>query len=483
MDSSQKSLLNRFIKVVWYLFLFSLPVTSFPYIPLNIGGSTLVRPLAIYPLVFLLVLAVIPRLLTKRLPRIFIPLFVFSIFALISTGIAQIGGAPDLLGISIGSRAIRTIFTLGLGGLIYLTVSLLPNNEDDLRDSLKWLYFGLIMALIIGSLQAIYVIDFSPEWFRTMKKVQKFISIRKLLPLRVSGMTYEPNWFADQIVLLYLPWLLTSILNGYSAFKWRWKRFTIEWAIFAWMLFILVFTFSRAGLVIMVGAIIFGLIFLGFRRTQDVTDKPKKSNLLPRILVAVLIILVFVAAIVTFGMDNQLFARIWGYWQLENKSIADYFEYLGFGARFLYWETAFRIFEDHPMMGIGLGSYAFYFKEYMPDFQLATMPEILKVLTPEEGRSLLITSKNLYVRLLAETGLIGFGLFVSFVIGLFGLVVRLRGKNSAAAQYWGTAGLIGLVVFLVDAFSYDSFAVPNMWVVFGLITAAVRVFSPEINQE
>jgi hypothetical protein len=33
-----------------------------------------------------------------------------------------------------------------------------------------------------------------------------------------------------------------------------------------------------------------------------------------------------------------------------------------------------------------------------------------------------------------------------------------------------------MFAFLVDTFSYDSFAIPNPWIVFGLITAAVRVY-------
>jgi len=50
------------------LFLFCLPITSFPYFPEEFGGGTLVRPLSVYPLIFLCLLVVLPRLM-KPIPK------------------------------------------------------------------------------------------------------------------------------------------------------------------------------------------------------------------------------------------------------------------------------------------------------------------------------------------------------------------------------------------------------------------------------
>jgi hypothetical protein len=44
-------------------------------------------------------------------------------------------------------------------------------------------------------------------------------------------------------------------------------------------------------------------------------------------------------------------------------------------------------------------------------------------------------------------------------------------------NYWGIAGLLGFTAVLLTSLSTDSFAVPNMWVVFGFATAAVQVYS------
>jgi O-antigen ligase len=106
-----------------------------------------------------------------------------------------------------------------------------------------------------------------------------------------------------------------------------------------------------------------------------------------------------------------------------------------------------------------------------------TVPEILRIVTRSQGANRLITSKNLYTRLLAETGLVGSATFLVFVIAIVGCALYLWLSKDPEENYWGVAGLIGLVVFALTAISTDSFSIPNMWVVFGLVTAAAHIYA------
>jgi O-antigen ligase len=95
-----------------------------------------------------------------------------------------------------------------------------------------------------------------------------------------------------------------------------------------------------------------------------------------------------------------------------------------------------------------------------------------------EGGNRLITPKNLYARLLAETGLIGTVIFTAFVIAVLGCALFLWYSDSPEQKFWGLSGILGLFVFLFVIFSYDSFALPNMWVIFGITTAAAHLSEP-----
>lgn len=466
-------------RLAWILFLVFLPVTSFPFLPSVLGGGTLVRPLSIYPLLILLVLSTIPRLLSKPVPKTLLTLLPFACIATAASALSLLRDIDPVLGISVPDRTLRALLTLAVGGAIYTTVALTPRTSDELRASLRWLYAGFSVALLWGSLQAFYIINYNGDYFRLLQKIQGFISTRKLFNTRISGMTYEPNWFAEQISMLLIPWLLASVLSGYSLFRWRWRFVTLELLMLVWSVVVLAFTFSRAGVASLIILAVLGVVaFRPHQAAKTVKQNTPIKTWLFRIAEAALALVVLGSVIYFAGTKNEFFARIWNYWTVKKEpTLSGYFEYLGFGARFTYGGTAFSVYTEHPVLGVGLGNYAYYFEEHLPAIPLATTPEILRIVTPDAGRNRLITPKNFYYRLLSETGLIGLAAFMAFVIAVVGCALVLWLSSSKEQRYWGTAGLLGIAAFGLGAISFDSFALPNTWVIFGLITASAWLFS------
>ncbi|HJW89622.1 MAG TPA: O-antigen ligase family protein [Anaerolineales bacterium] len=482
------TLAAQFSRAAWILFLISLPVTSFPFFPSSFGGGTLVRPLAVYPMLVLLAVAILPRFLLRPLPRTLVAFSPFVLVALASTLLASLQGIEASQGISVADRTLRALATLGVGGAIYLTVALYPQTLEELRHSLRWLYAGFALALLWGSLQAIYVLRFSPTWFDLLGRFQEYISIRRLFFNRISGLTYEPNWFAEQVAMILLPWLLASVLTGKSAFNWRWRRLTLEWLLLAWAVAVLPFTYSRAGLFILLALVLFSVLFFRQKRQagQD-SNRLERRFPLRRLVEGGVLIALLAGGIYLAGGKNPFFARIWEYWERRPDEglaqyLAGYFEYLGFGARFTYWETGYRIYATHPALGVGLGNYAFYFDENLPERPLAVMPEVLRLVVPEEGRNRLVTSKNLYIRVLAETGLVGAAAFLAFLMAVLGCALFLWMSPTPDTRFCGVGSLLGMIAFALAAFSFDSFALPNMWVTFGLVTSAAYLYGRSPNR-
>jgi O-antigen ligase len=478
---------QRGLRILWALLLFTLPVTSFPYLPAELGGRTLVRPLAIYPLALLMLLVILPRLFTRPLPRTFLPLMAFVVVAMISSLIAFSSDLEVYRGVSLASRFLRNLVTLGLGVSFYVTVSLLPRTWQDMRFSLRWLYVGFGLALLWGTLQIPYVIHYWGRYFKLMQAIQGLVSSRKLFPTRISGMTYEPKWFAEQICFLLIPWLLGAVLTRQSVFKWRWRWITVELVMLAWAIVVLVFTFSRTGLFILAVMAFLGYwLFRSYTlRTTGAATPPiesarrKKHHLLE----AGLVVAVLLGGLVIVGSQNPYFSRLWRYWTDGKARSRTYLEFIAFEQRFVYWATALRIYQQQPLLGVGLGNYAFYFADMVPDQSYEQQQEMMRQLTPGEGRDRLITPKNLYARLISETGLLGVATFTTFLLGITGCILYLWFSTSPAQRYWGMSGFLALVVFAFVIFSFDSFALPNMWVVFGLLTAAAHLDDPADKAE
>jgi hypothetical protein len=495
--------LQNIKRFLWVLFLVSLPFTNFRYFPGKLGGLKLqVKPMLIIPLVGLLPLALV-GLWKRKLPRFYQPLIVFFLLTLVSSVLPLVSGYESQLAeVTILSRFIRTMITLLMGLAIYFVVSLTPANKQDLDFSLRWLYGGLILALFWGTLQAIYVLDIIPGWYVFMSKIQTHITINVGSPDRVMGFTLEPSWFADQITALWLPWVLAAAIRNKTVFGKRWGWITVEKFLLVWMLGILMFTLSRAGLAVAVVVLASGFLLFRARRDHQEQSSPRKewwgslSNIyfrIPRVVRVTVLSTVGITAIAfvvySISKDNKYINRMWQYWlnyssladTTGSRSLGDFFRYIGFGPRFVYWVTAFRIFQDYPIFGVGLGNYAFHFMNHIPAVQVGYMPELLTRLVPDYVR--VTTAKNYLGRLLAETGILGVGSYLTFILTLVYGGGYLWLQQDPDRKFWGAAALLAVIAFLVDSFSYDSLAIPNPWVVFGLITAAFNVYTSQGNNE
>ncbi len=475
---------NRWVRILWVFFLVSLPVTSFPYLPAAIGGTATVRPMAIYPLVILLVLVLGRQIYRDRLPRSFLPLVIFILVALVSSALAAVRPVPDFRGVTSVDRLIRNLLTLGLGVTFYLVVSMVPRTREDLIFTVRWLLVGFGIALLWSSLQSLYVLnirsnpDFWKPVFDRLNEIHHLISTRNLQRRRVTGLAYEPSWFAEQLSILVLPWLMTSVIRRRSFFNWRINFLIVEDIMLLWATGIMVLTFSRTGLVILF--LLLGITML-IGTQRDIDSKNPLLRTLSAgkfwqragLFAAVAVILG--AVVFSASANNRYFSRLWRYWS-DEEAAGNYWTYIAFGQRFIYWEAAAQMFEEHPVFGIGLGNFALYLEDHLPVVKLYRYPEILDLIVPEKGADELVTPKNLFVRVLAETGAVGFVFFGVFLIQIFGEALALWWRKDPVETYYmvGRAGVLGFLAAMLVAFSTDSFAMPNLWVLAGLITAAGR---------
>jgi len=481
------------------LFMACLPLTNFPFFPPAIGGGALVRPLSVYPLFVLIPLVVLPRLLKARLPRSLIALGIFVIMVVISGLFSMVREVTPVMDVSSEQRVLRVLITLGLGCAFYLTVALVPRNYDELKAGLRAMYMGFSIALFWACFQVVYILNFQRFYFKIINRLQGYITTRRLFENRVSGMTYEPSWFAEQITILLLPWLLASVITGRSVFKLRWRWVTVELLLLVWSTVILVFTFSRAGILdlavlVLLSLMLFYLHKRSLQKEPPTTKRHRKTTTLqssteagvvqgsPRlrktwkfirvVLAVTLGLTILISGIYLAGQKYDFFMRLWDYWETPHPTFMGYLQYLGFAARMIYGEAAYNMYLTSPVIGVGPGVYALYFVDALPYQPLAKTPEVIRLITPEEDFNRFITAKNFFLRLLAETGILGTAAFIAFFVSIVGMAINLWLSLEPEEKYWGIGAVMVLAVFVLSTLTFDSFALPNMWVTFGIITAA-----------
>ena len=475
--------MDRLTRFLWGAALFTLPVTSFRYFPF-LGDTTYVRPLAFYPIALLIPLLLIQVLRGRAsLPRAgaLTPLTVWVLFILAATSFGALLDPIPLRGQEFAGRAIRAWATLLIGLSFFVSAIWMNRNEDDLRFTVRWLLAGLVLDILWSGVQSLAF--YTPLLERvTVTHWQLAFSMRELVRTnRVSGMAYEPAWLAGQLVTVYLPWLLASILTRLRVTRFKWLEITL----FGLTVLLLLATFSRGGLLIAVAASLLTILIAGRAELRMlfgwfISGFQRGGNWILRVAIVVLAIGALAGAGLFLGQKGYI-TRLF---DTQADSLEDFIIKNSAGARAAYTFGALGAYEQNPMTGVGLGASGLYIYDNLPDWAMTTVPEIARQLSPENR--LYPTPKNMYARLLAETGLFGFILYFAFLFSVLGDSLMGLQSRKLFVRYLGIAGLFSLIAIALYNNTQDSFATPNIWLIPGVVTGMISHYTADVdftNQE
>ena len=483
-----KTWYSTFVSILFGLVFFFLPVSSLSILS-KLSGGTAVAPLSALPAFLLVVLLVIPGFIKRPLFTYnFKPLFLFLVIALLSTFVMFFREIPSYREASFFKNALEGFLTLLMGISFYYLCAHFIQSEEKLKSLLKWMYAGFFLLTLVSIFQAFFMhtpIEKYPSWLARINFF--FSSSGKIYPRRINGLAFEPSWLAHQLNLLYIPVSLGFILNGYSIFKIRFfKNFTIEHLIFLTGVGLLFLSFSRIGwltfLVLLVYLMIKGArILIGklIERIESKRTTPLKP--LQKVIIqlglwlGVLLIAMCIAVLMAFlisKLDPIRNKRLFDLQVFKEMGLYGWANLIQIAERLIYWMTGFNLFLAHPWIGVGIGAVGFYFADFAPSFGYM-LPEVIDTLNRQ---SFIPNAKNLWARLLAETGIIGFALFVVWVYTHWKMTIALeKNDTSLFSRAMATIGKLFIIAFVVEGFSMDTFGLPYFWVAFGLLVASWRM--------
>jgi hypothetical protein len=503
--------LERVCEILWAIALICLPITSFPLFS-SLSGA-LVAPLSILPIFILLIIWSLPLIIRKsELPKETIPLVVFTFAVLISCATAYFFFIPGFKGKSVPGQEFRALFTLVVGLTFYIVTTTWVKTSDKLKNSWKYITIGGILLLIWTSFQAFFIlkqVDYYPSW---MNLIQSWFTV--LSPAytprfgRVNGLAYEASWFAHQMVMLYLPLWMAASYHKTSAFTFRVLHISAENVLLILGIGVFFLSSPRIGLVSFLLMIIYLFIRLNLSIHRRIVDYVFKRQFNPQrgssrtrrtwIQVIISLSIVLVYFVVLLGVFFFAAQRDWrlsilvsqppttkevvGLLTLDQNTLLNLSHRFLFLERMVYWLNGWNVFNQYPWLGVGLGNAGFFFPKLAPAIGWATF-EIRNVLF---YLTQLPNVKSLWFRLLAETGLVGFSVFLSWLYILFQSSKFSLHNRNATIKTFAFVGQLALLAFIGEGFSIDSFAMPYFWVIAGLIAAIAVIYrrenSPKVTQ-
>ncbi|HEY2008177.1 MAG TPA: O-antigen ligase family protein [Rhizomicrobium sp.] len=464
-------------RMLWTSLLLAVPVSATPLLPF--GSGTLARPLAAFPAALILLIAAFRMVFLRQKPLLTLDGFrllgLFSAYILVSGLVLASLAPPELFkGQTPMDSFFRALITWSMGLAFYLTARLNIRSDPDIRHAQRCLFIGMGASIAFAAVQLAAIVA-QGEMLRAVQAITDLIAVHyDGLKSRAQGMTFEPSWLASQIIVFLMPTLIASSISrqdsvGIPASRGHELRLICGFTI---AIGGLLCSGSRFGLV----CIVVMLVVSGFMAAR-------RGHML--VATGFLVLLAagggglkamsslgagagasYVVGPVAYLVDST------GLDSTGTDLTADVSDTFTVTGRIAAAQAAGGMWLDHPLFGVSLGNDYRYFSKYAPDWAFATGiftsgakegEGWLDPNSPEKGNA-----KNFFLRLLAETGLIGFLLF-----GLF--LVRQIFFGPARDDYHAYFRLASLMALGFGFLNQDTFVETGVWIPLALCFAMNRV--------
>jgi putative inorganic carbon (hco3(-)) transporter len=411
----------------------------------QIGINYYGAPPTALPLTILLLLAIAVRwILTKEAPRRWLAgsilIGVYGLVVFMSMFVAEdYAQAIDALLVFLGDAVVAT------------TIMMMMQKASSLR--------GVVWALIacgifIGSINVFQFVTrtFDNYYFGFAQAGNVMQIVGSYSDYRLGGPIGDPNYFAE-ILILVIPLAFQQILA---------EKSIIYRSLAAYSAFIcslaLILTYSRGGflaLMIVAGAAL-------------ILRAPKIGQ--------VLLIISFV--IIIFGyIPTKYTDRILTVVDLATNKI-DPREEGSFRGRTGAMLTAWNMFLDHPFFGVGINNYPKNYAKYSSSLGIVDTTEV-------------VHPHNLYLEIMAETGLAGIGTFGMILLAVYAGIrnaLRIFKRLGRTDLINSTLGIsLGLLGYFISAFFIHGSYPRYLWMMIGiglsLPIVAYNLYNEQISEE
>lgn len=439
--------LNRISDGLVLAALATISVSSAVFLPL----PTSVRPLTPLLALSALILLIVARRIAWRPvleERSFQLLVLFSLFSLLVTVLALVsGGMPVLKGVTPLVGALKGFISLALGIVVYVTIRVALCDRTRLRRGEVAIAIGMAVCVFAALIQVFATTG--SEWAMNVTVwLTKVITVQinmegYLSEGRVWGLAYEPSWMASALGVALLPIAVTRAL--------------CEGGVVPWMTTALAFlgiglSTSRGGLLLVFIVILIVFVWCCLPVARGLSrDCRVRSCLLLTLFAVVMVGIANRSVIVRKLIEPTVHAQ---------SDIMKKMNSAGLNFRVASAQAAWETWLERPIFGVGIGLSPWSIVERFPSWSLEAKDRREALLAIDRTAGPLPNPKNFFLRLLAETGIIGTAIYVSF---LWCHRPVWTGRRLSASLL----PLLALAVVMADWLTLDSFALAGSWVALG----------------
>ncbi len=343
------------------------------------------------------------------------------------------------------NRFIRQFISLLLSGIVLFTFYWNVLRKMDVSEILlvirKVFLFSLIVASVYGFLEVLII-------YFGMASVRPIIELFDYFPFvnvkvfgdRISSISQEAPYLAIYLITIS-GWMFSYILTSKGI-----KRFIPAFLI----LLLTFFSGSRTGLVVIFVQLLVFLSILLF--------EPKFRKYVFLFLGSILTVLIIVLAVNSKKVVAEVEKKIESL-DFKSNLTANVSNKSRLGIQY----ANFQVFKEHPIVGVGFGQQTYHNRFHYPiwatfnnyEFKLYYTDQFLTSFPP---------GYNLYLRILAETGIIGLLLFLFFLFSVIWRCRRMIKESSGNKKILAIILLVSFVGISINWLQIDTFRLYGFWI-------------------
>jgi O-antigen ligase len=328
--------------------------------------------------------------------------------------------------------------------VVYALVLLLTGSRGQLRQG-AWTV--LAAAAFIGGLGVFQAVAGTyGQTFAGLARVEYAQIYGRVFEPRIAGPVGDPNFFAQMLIPAVPIGLLLA--NGATSARERVAAYGSVGIVTA----AVILTYSRGG------ALALGVVLALWLLRQGVSARRLAAGVGAIALLVVLVPSDFARRLTTF---RQFLPGSGDVLRLDSS----------FEQRRVLVTTAWHMFLDHPLTGVGAGNYAVHYRPYTE--------ETGSVVLEYEEFDQRHYPHNLYLEIAAETGVPGLIAFAAVVVACFVYLRRARlaytGAHDRSSASLVTGVQLALIGYLVSSLFLHGHFPRSLWLLFGFCAALCRL--------
>lgn len=389
---------------------------------------------------------------------------IFLIWILISS-LINIDLISDQMmkGISGPNRLVRQLISLFIALVLVPYFFYVGIRKWTLSEIFKKIRFVFLLSLGFTTIYCLFEIAIvylniqSLEQIHSIYDYLPFIKV-KYSPMRISSITQEPPYFAIYLITIF-GWMLSYI----TTHKKIWK--------YGPAVLILILTLLSGSRTALVVVLLQALCFLMILFFADYKKEFKK--IVGIVLMCSFLALAFkgreVLKIVQDKIETINFSKN------KTQSVSN-------KSRLGIQKASLEVFKLHPITGVGYGQQSYHNRYFYPPWASTNNYEF-SLWYKNPNRASFPPGFNLYVRILAETGIIGLILFLSLLFVMLKISIRTLRERHSKNKQLGIVLFISIIGFSINWLQIDSFRLFGFALILSLVYIVERRFneSNDIN--